>query len=151
MAGHTIANAIQGHLTKQERPRYLQPVDRYGQCPWSTGNNTTTSSGTSTSSSISTSRSSNNNSNQSAGASDSDSAPKETSLDLPMRVLIRRPINPFFKGTATVALLGGEAALTPFRLHGIVHGFAKKDRLISLHTISHGHQWTNAVSEGTSP
>ena len=33
------------------------------------------------------------------------------------------PITPFSKGTVTVGAVGGEAALTPLRLHGLVHGF----------------------------
>ncbi|KAG0197548.1 hypothetical protein BGX33_000520, partial [Mortierella sp. NVP41] len=34
MAGHNIANAVQGHLLEQQRPLYLQPVDTDGQYPW---------------------------------------------------------------------------------------------------------------------
>lgn len=34
MAGHNIANAIQGHLLNQQRPEYLQPVDSDGDYPW---------------------------------------------------------------------------------------------------------------------
>ncbi|KAG0312601.1 hypothetical protein BG000_006183, partial [Podila horticola] len=34
MAGHNICNAVQGHLLKQQRPRYLQPKDVNGHYPW---------------------------------------------------------------------------------------------------------------------
>ncbi|KAF8938778.1 hypothetical protein BGZ47_008442, partial [Haplosporangium gracile] len=34
MAGHNIADAIQGHLLNQQRPDYLQPVDSDGNYPW---------------------------------------------------------------------------------------------------------------------
>lgn len=34
MAGHNIANAVQGHLLEQQRPLYLQPVDSDGKYPW---------------------------------------------------------------------------------------------------------------------
>ncbi|KAG0018917.1 hypothetical protein BGZ82_000306 [Podila clonocystis] len=34
MAGHNICNAVQGHLLKQQRPRYLQPKDINGHYPW---------------------------------------------------------------------------------------------------------------------
>ena len=46
MAGHNIANVVRGHLINQQRPLYLQPVDKDGSYPWmsertsgSTGNN----------------------------------------------------------------------------------------------------------------
>ncbi|KAG9322616.1 hypothetical protein KVV02_002319 [Mortierella alpina] len=34
MAGHNICNAIRGHLREQQRPEYLQPVDKDGRLPW---------------------------------------------------------------------------------------------------------------------
>ena len=34
MAAHNICNIVKGHLTKQERPLYLQPVDSTGAYPW---------------------------------------------------------------------------------------------------------------------
>ena len=34
MAGHNLANVVQGHLREQRRPRYLQPVDQNGVFPW---------------------------------------------------------------------------------------------------------------------
>jgi len=34
MAAHNICNIVKGHLAKQERPLYLQPVDSNGAYPW---------------------------------------------------------------------------------------------------------------------
>ncbi|KAF9360179.1 hypothetical protein BGX26_010318 [Mortierella sp. AD094] len=34
MAGNNICNVILGHLEKQQRPKYLQPVDKYNNYPW---------------------------------------------------------------------------------------------------------------------
>jgi len=37
MAGHNMANIVQGHLLTQQRPRYLQPMDAEGKHPWEDG------------------------------------------------------------------------------------------------------------------
>ncbi|KAI8351750.1 hypothetical protein B0O80DRAFT_500105 [Mortierella sp. GBAus27b] len=34
MAGHNICNVVQGHLLEQQRPLYLQPIDKNGFYPW---------------------------------------------------------------------------------------------------------------------
>jgi len=34
MAAHNMCNIVQAHLVNQQRPDYLQPVDKEGRFPW---------------------------------------------------------------------------------------------------------------------
>ncbi|KAF9571209.1 hypothetical protein EC968_000857 [Mortierella alpina] len=34
MAGHNVCSVIRGHMWQQQRPEYLQPVDKDGRLPW---------------------------------------------------------------------------------------------------------------------
>ncbi|KAF9569519.1 hypothetical protein EC968_002563, partial [Mortierella alpina] len=48
LAGNNIANVLQSYVLRQERPKYLQPVDAKGSLIWKTGTVTGTSTNTGT-------------------------------------------------------------------------------------------------------
>lgn len=54
LAGNNIANILQSHVQRQERPHYLQPVDEQGRLIWSQPVNIASTSTASTASTPST-------------------------------------------------------------------------------------------------
>ncbi|KAF9557301.1 hypothetical protein EC968_007698, partial [Mortierella alpina] len=64
LAGNNIANVMQSYVLRQERPKYLQPVDAKGSLIWKTGTvtGTSTAAGTGTGSCSGSGSGSNSNS-----------------------------------------------------------------------------------------
>ena len=54
MAAQNMCKAVQGHLTRQERPLYLQPVDAGGNYPWMESTSTSSTTGSASTASTST-------------------------------------------------------------------------------------------------